>query len=80
MSRTENIEITVSINGETYEAELDTDDSVTIHWRHDGICEQCGRGTWTGSRIDDCTADLGEDVYGALDDALMDAEFAARSL
>jgi len=32
-----------------------------------------GTGTWSGERIEDCPADLGDNVYEALDEALRDA-------
>ncbi|MBW7864795.1 MAG: hypothetical protein H3C30_10340 [Candidatus Hydrogenedentes bacterium] len=56
-----------------YEAELNGN-RVDIHHRHDGVCEWAGSGAWNGARIVDCTADLPEGVYEALERALRDGE------
>lgn len=59
--------VTVEIGGRTYEAGI-IGDTVTI--LRDGV--QVGQGGWDGEQIADCDADLGDDVYEALDEALVE--------
>lgn len=67
-------EIEVTVDGETYIADLSPDGSVDI-W---GPCERdnkpfAGSGKWTGQRVEDCGAALPDAVYDAIDAALRDA-------
>jgi len=48
--------------------------NATIFLHHDGLREAVGSGRWTGTRFEECTADLGDDVYAAIDDALYDLD------
>ena len=57
--------ISVEVNDVTYTADIDGD-KVTIS--RDGV--RSGNGRWSGTRIEGCTADLGDAVYEALDGAL----------
>lgn len=68
------METTITLNGHEYTVTLargpqDTRTTVSIcrdgHW--------AGNGWWTGSRIEDCPADLGDEAYDALDEAVADA-------
>ena len=62
--------IEVTHNGTDYTLEIDGDAIVEIYsegrWLGDGL--------WNGRQIDDCTADLGDELYGALEGAILDAE------
>lgn len=70
---TARITVTTGPSDVDYIARLDTDsDEVTI-LRTDGEgmpLIRCGTGTWRNGRIDDCPANLGDEVYEALDAAL----------
>jgi hypothetical protein len=61
------ITVTVTIDGNDYTATLE-DGQVTL--TENG--KWAGKGRWDepNARIEDCAADLGEDVYDALDAAL----------
>lgn len=61
---------TVTINDTTFTATVEGD-RVTIS--ADGVW--AGEGKWAADRgvIEDCAADLGDDVYDALDAALVEA-------
>jgi hypothetical protein len=62
-------EITVTAAG--YVATLDVSTSRVSISHEDGIWS--GDGRWDGARIVDCAANLGDEVYDALDEALLDA-------
>lgn len=66
-------EISITIADAAYTASIENS-RVEIH--RDGVW--AGTGRWDG-RIVDCAADLGDDVYEALDEALVDAIDAAKS-
>ena len=51
-----NVDYSISIDGET------------VSISADGVW--VGRGRWNGAAIEDCAADLGDDVYDALDAAI----------
>ena len=55
----------ITVQAAGYEATVDGD-KVSIS--RDGVWS--GTGRWIGTRIEDCTANLGDDVYDALDDAI----------
>ena len=61
-------EITFDINykGRNYAVSLDKYDEVTIIV--DGVW--VGDGKWSGEQIEDCPAELDDDVYDLLDDRL----------
>ena len=55
-----------TINGVEYSVQLCAGYIVDIYRGS----EFAGRGRWYGTRIEDCAADLGDEVYDALDDLL----------
>ena len=68
------MEVTITLNGHEYTATLargpqDTRTSVSIS--KDGIW--AGNGYWSGKRIEDCAANLGDEVYDELDSEIDDA-------
>lgn len=65
MTAPQRVTVAVIAGGRNYEATREGD-AVTIY--RDGI--YAGEGTWTDTGITDCDADLGEETYQALDDAL----------
>lgn len=79
MSNTEQTIVTW-IGDDLYTIELQRTDqdriNVDISHQHDGVGarEWSGSGMWneSGDQIEDCPADLGDDVYNALDEAIAD--------
>jgi len=66
--------ITIEHDGHRYSATV-TDDKVTI--TRDNIW--AGMGTWTGTRIVDCPADLPEEVYVAIERAVVEGDVDSQS-
>lgn len=72
------VEYTATMHGHTVSVSQSVDPSTG---RSDGRAYSVGDGRWDGSSIVDCGADLGDEVWEALDEALSDAiEAAARKL
>jgi len=65
---TNEISVQIERNGYTYTARVTSESDISIS--RDGIW--AGNGKWTNC-ISDCAADLGEDVYEALEDAITEA-------
>lgn len=61
----------VTIDSSTYTITLDAEGAVSIS--RDGVWSGDGRWDADSHRIEDCPADLGEEVYEALEEALEDA-------
>ena len=68
VARPRKISVTIDHDDTTYTATLDGA-KVTIS--RDGMWS--GDGRWTGKAITDCAANIGDEVYDALDEALVDA-------
>ena len=64
------ITIEVTHNNTDYTLEIDGDAIVEIY----SCGTWLGEGLWNGRQIDDCTADLGDELYGVLEGAILDAE------
>jgi len=62
--------ITLEINDATYTIEYLADVNHVDITRND---EWAGSGKWNGSTVYDCAADLGDDVYDEIDEALCTA-------
>lgn len=68
------ITVTITTSDDiTYTADLDTDtNTVRICYLDQGQRIWAGDGKWDNG-ITDCTADLGDEAYALLDDAIQDA-------
>lgn len=73
--KTNEIEVIVKSGNETYRANRYADNKVTIdRWNPDGgFWEWVGDGKWD-SGVVDCAADIADDAYSAIDDAVEAAE------
>lgn len=56
----------------TYRATLSPDGAVSIDRQEPGMWLWAGDGKWDGASIADCSADLGDEAYEMLDEALSD--------
>jgi len=56
----------------TYRASIDETKAVSIDRQQNGEWIWAGDGRWDNGTIADCTADLGDEAYGLLDDALVE--------
>lgn len=68
------MEITITLNGHEYTATLTRgpqDERTSVSICRDDIW--AGNGYWSGKRIEDCAANLGDEVYDALDREIDDA-------
>ena len=62
--------------GDTYKADL-FGDRIEIYRVKPGINIWSGQGRWTGARIVDVAADIGDEAYDLLDEALAEAVYDA---
>ena len=66
------VDVAIHSESVTYRAEL-IGDRVTVSRRNDsGGWELAGHGDWTGERVDNCPADLGDEAWDAIDAALIE--------
>lgn len=61
---------TIEVTAQGYTAYVDLD-SRSVDISRGDIC--VGRGRWSGTRIEDCAANLGDAAYDALDAAIVAA-------
>ncbi len=59
-----------TVDGVTYQAEISAGGKVEVYRLERGTRYWTGDGRWSGTRIEDCAADLPAGVYEALDAAL----------
>ena len=74
------VDVAIHSESVTYRAEL-IGDRVTVSRRNaSGGWELAGHGDWTGERVDNCPADLGDEAWGAIDQALSELTADAVTL
>jgi len=70
-------ELKVVVKKDEYEVEFDTHrKSVRIFVKEGSVLTVAGNGKWNGFHIYDCSAELGEEVYDELDQAIFEAQDA----
>ncbi len=75
MKTLKEVEVEVEVNGKKFRANRGEDGTVEICQWNDSGCfwEWAGTGTWS-SCVENCTANIGNAAYAAIDDAITEAE------